>query len=185
MTIHTPAALLQRALGDEGFAVFQSERGVNESYTLTPVQADAILRMTLASWSTWNRRSWPRAPQPAQRDRRIRPHPFRPAEHFGHHPRRPARVEAEARRSAPHRNQRRRDRRHRSGRPDHRRDHGGSISSHGYIKRTPASVYRSQRRGGKGLTGAKTEEEDPIQHCSSPARTPSALLSPIRARSTG
>ena len=39
-----------------------------------------------------------------------------------------------------------------------------SITSNGYIKRTPASVYRSQRRGGKGLTGAKTEEEDPIQH---------------------
>ena len=39
-----------------------------------------------------------------------------------------------------------------------------SISSNGYIKRTPASVYRAQRRGGKGLTGAKTEEEDPIQH---------------------
>ena len=39
-----------------------------------------------------------------------------------------------------------------------------SISGNGYIKRTPASVYRSQRRGGKGLTGAKTEEEDPIQH---------------------
>ena len=39
-----------------------------------------------------------------------------------------------------------------------------SISGDGYIKRTPVSVYRSQRRGGKGLTGAKTEEEDPIQH---------------------
>ena len=39
-----------------------------------------------------------------------------------------------------------------------------SISSNGYIKRTPASAYRSQRRGGKGLKGAKAEEEDPIQH---------------------
>ena len=39
-----------------------------------------------------------------------------------------------------------------------------SISSNGYIKRTPASAYRAQHRGGKGLTGAKTEEEDPIQH---------------------
>ena len=39
-----------------------------------------------------------------------------------------------------------------------------SISSAGYIKRTPSSVYRAQRRGGKGLTGAKTEEEDPIEH---------------------
>ncbi len=39
-----------------------------------------------------------------------------------------------------------------------------SISHKGYIKRTPASVYRAQRRGGKGLTGAKTDEEDPIAH---------------------
>ena len=39
-----------------------------------------------------------------------------------------------------------------------------SISSNGYIKRTPASAYRAQHRGGKGLTGAKTEEEDPIEH---------------------
>ena len=39
-----------------------------------------------------------------------------------------------------------------------------SISGNGYIKRTPASVYRAQRRGGKGLIGAKTDDEDPIQH---------------------
>ena len=39
-----------------------------------------------------------------------------------------------------------------------------SISHQGYIKRTPSSVYKSQRRGGKGLKGAKTDEEDPIQH---------------------
>ena len=39
-----------------------------------------------------------------------------------------------------------------------------SISHSGYIKRTAASTYRAQRRGGKGLKGAKTEEEDPIEH---------------------
>ena len=39
-----------------------------------------------------------------------------------------------------------------------------SISSNGYIKRTPITAYRAQHRGGKGLIGAKTEEEDPIQH---------------------
>jgi DNA gyrase subunit A len=39
-----------------------------------------------------------------------------------------------------------------------------TISHNGYIKRTPSSVYRAQRRGGKGLTGARTEEEDPIAH---------------------
>ena len=39
-----------------------------------------------------------------------------------------------------------------------------TISHQGYIKRTPASTYRAQRRGGKGMKGAKTEEEDPIRH---------------------
>ena len=47
MQIRTPAALIQRALGDEGFAVFQADRGQQESYALTAIQADAILRMTL------------------------------------------------------------------------------------------------------------------------------------------
>jgi DNA gyrase subunit A len=39
-----------------------------------------------------------------------------------------------------------------------------TISHQGYIKRTAASTYRAQRRGGKGLKGAKTEDEDPIRH---------------------
>ena len=39
-----------------------------------------------------------------------------------------------------------------------------SISHRGYIKRTPVSTYRAQRRGGKGIKGAKSEEEDPIEH---------------------
>ena len=39
-----------------------------------------------------------------------------------------------------------------------------TISHNGYIKRTPASTYRAQRRGGKGMKGAKTDEEDPIEH---------------------
>jgi DNA gyrase subunit A len=39
-----------------------------------------------------------------------------------------------------------------------------SISHNGYIKRTPASVYRAQRRGGKGIKGAKADEDDPVEH---------------------
>ncbi len=39
-----------------------------------------------------------------------------------------------------------------------------TISHRGYIKRVPVKVYRSQRRGGKGLTGAKTREEDFVEH---------------------
>jgi DNA gyrase subunit A len=35
-----------------------------------------------------------------------------------------------------------------------------TMSHKGYIKRNPISLYRAQRRGGKGLTGAKPKEED-------------------------
>jgi DNA gyrase subunit A len=39
-----------------------------------------------------------------------------------------------------------------------------TISHLGYIKRTPADEYRSQRRGGRGSIGGKTREEDYIEH---------------------
>ena len=39
-----------------------------------------------------------------------------------------------------------------------------SVSHEGYIKRTSTSVYRAQKRGGKGVAGASTKEEDFIQH---------------------
>jgi DNA gyrase subunit A len=35
-----------------------------------------------------------------------------------------------------------------------------TVSHQGYLKRTPISIYRSQRRGGTGRTGMKTREED-------------------------
>lgn len=39
-----------------------------------------------------------------------------------------------------------------------------TISHLGYIKRTPADEYRAQRRGGRGVLGGKTREEDYIEH---------------------
>jgi DNA gyrase subunit A len=38
-----------------------------------------------------------------------------------------------------------------------------TVSHNGYIKRNPLSIYRSQRRGGKGLTGMETREEDFVE----------------------
>jgi len=35
-----------------------------------------------------------------------------------------------------------------------------TVSHAGYVKRTPISLYRAQRRGGKGVAGTKTREED-------------------------
>jgi DNA gyrase subunit A len=39
-----------------------------------------------------------------------------------------------------------------------------TISHAGYIKRTPASTYRRQRRGGRGLNGMGTKEDDWVEH---------------------
>lgn len=39
-----------------------------------------------------------------------------------------------------------------------------TISHLGYIKRTPAEDYRAQRRGGRGVMGGKTRNEDYIEH---------------------
>ena len=39
-----------------------------------------------------------------------------------------------------------------------------TITRDGYIKRVPIDTYRSQRRGGKGMIGATTKEEDKIAH---------------------
>jgi len=38
-----------------------------------------------------------------------------------------------------------------------------TISHNGYIKRNPISIYRAQRRGGRGKTGMSTSEEDFVE----------------------
>jgi DNA gyrase subunit A len=39
-----------------------------------------------------------------------------------------------------------------------------TISHAGYIKRNPVTLYRSQHRGGKGITGMETKEDDFVEH---------------------
>ena len=39
-----------------------------------------------------------------------------------------------------------------------------TVTHKGYIKRSPAEIYRAQRRGGKGVSGASTDEEDFVCH---------------------
>ena len=39
-----------------------------------------------------------------------------------------------------------------------------TVSHTGYLKRTPISTYRQQRRGGTGRTGMKTRDEDFVEH---------------------
>jgi len=39
-----------------------------------------------------------------------------------------------------------------------------TVTKTGYVKRVPRATYRTQRRGGKGVVGMETKEEDEIEH---------------------
>jgi len=39
-----------------------------------------------------------------------------------------------------------------------------TITHRGYVKRTPTGTYRSQKRGGRGVSGLTTRDEDFVQH---------------------
>jgi len=165
MGVEAPAAMMERALGAEGFRVFQADRGVSDTYTLTAVQADAILRMTLGQLVNLEQQ-------------RL----------SGEHAELLAEIAEHLRILSDEKNIREiikadlLEIKKKYG-DDRRTEITGeeigcvdledliteetmvvSISHKGYIKRTPASVYQAQRRGGKGIKGAETEEEDPIEH---------------------
>jgi len=165
MGVVCPASMMQRALGDEGFRLFQDERGLADGYSLTAVQADAILRMTLGQLVNLEQERL--GQEHAELLREITEYLRILSDD--------ANIRAIIREDL----------------LDIRKKHGEdrlteisgeelgsvdledlipeetmvvSISHKGYIKRTPSNTYRSQRRGGKGLKGAKTEDEDPIEH---------------------
>jgi len=165
MAISCPAAMLARALGEEGFAQFQKERGVAEEYFLTPVQADAILRMTLGHLVNLeqeklasehrslleNIKEYNRILSDEKNILEIIKQELTEIKNKYGDPRRTEISDQEV------------------GAfnieeliPDEMMV--VSISSAGYIKRTPVSAYRAQRRGGKGLKGARVDDEDPIEH---------------------
>jgi DNA gyrase subunit A len=165
MAIKTPAAMLERALGAEGFAQFQQERGVADHYSLTPVQADAILKMTLGQLVNLEQRKL--AEEHAKLLTQI-------GEYLGilaDDGKIYAMIREDCEELA---------RKHGDARRTELSDQEigevdiedlieeetmvVSISHNGYVKRTPASVYRAQRRGGKGIIGAKVDEDDPVEH---------------------
>ncbi len=166
MGIKAPAAMLARALGPEGFEQFQKERGVAEDYSLTPVQADAILKMTLGQLVNLEQEKL--AEEHATLLVEIGEYLVILAD--------PARIYAIIREDL----EQLANSRHAEKRKTELSDEEigdvdledlieeetmvVSISHQGYIKRTPASTYRAQRRGGKGIKGAQADEDDPVEH---------------------
>ncbi|MGL4941791.1 MAG: DNA gyrase subunit A [Thermoguttaceae bacterium] len=165
VTIDCPAAMIHRALGDDGFSVFQSERGTSENYRLTPVQADAILRMTLGHLVNLEQEKLGNEYREllneiAEYIRILSDE---------------ANIQAIIRQDLLDIKKKFGDKRRTEISSEEVTDidiedliteetMSVSISTAGYIKRTPVTEYRAQRRGGKGVKGAKTDDEDPIQH---------------------
>ena len=186
MGVEAAASMMQRALGDAGFAVFQSERGVSDTYTLTAVQAEAILRMTLGQLVNLEQEKLGAEYQKLLEeiteylrilsDDKI--------------------ILAMIRDDCLELKKKHNDER----RTEISGEEIGSIdledliteeamvvtiSHNGYIKRTPASTYRAQHRGGKGMKGPRPKKKIRSSTCSWPARTTTCCSSPTAARFTG
>jgi DNA gyrase subunit A len=165
MGIECPAAMMRAALGEDGFQQFVVERGESDTYTLTSVQTDEILRMRLGQLVNLEQEKlsgehkdllaeiteYLEILASQQRiDQIIREDLEEIKNRFGDKRRTEISFEE-------------------LGNIDledliTEETMVVSISHQGYIKRTPTSVYKAQRRGGKGLKGAKTDTEDPIEH---------------------
>lgn len=167
--IAVPAELVQRALGDDGFRTLLDEKGVTdavpESFSLSPRQAEAIVSMQLGSLANLEREQ-------------LRGEFQKLLEEIAGHL---ELLSDEANILAVIRNDMR-ELKEKYG--DKRRtdisdeeigdvDRGDliaeepmvvTISQRGYVKRTALSTYQAQHRGGKGIRGAKLDEEDPLEH---------------------
>lgn len=165
MGIECPASMMKRALGDDGFKVFQEERGESDVYHLTGVQSDAILKMTLGQLVNLEQEKL--AGNHAKLLDEIREYLRILSDD--------ANVYAIIKEDMQEIKRKYADKRRTVLSSEEVRNIDledlieeenmvVSISHRGYIKRTPVSTYRAQRRGGKGIKGAKSEDEDPIEH---------------------
>jgi len=162
--LEVAATVLGRALGEEHFAALQREIGVQASYRMTEQQAEAVVRMQLGQLAA------------LERDEIFKEYNDLRAKIVGwerllssdgniHEV-----IKADLQ-----------ELRHKYG--DDRRteitDDGGridyesliaeetqaiTISHNGYVKRLSLDTYRSQHRGGRGVSGGATREDDFVEH---------------------
>lgn len=160
-----PGELIARALGDDGFQSFLSERGAAESYGLTATQAEAIVSMQLGSLAGLEREKLGEEYRSllieiAEYLRLLSDEANLLAVVRGEMEEVSKKYESERRTTITDEES--------SGvkREDLIAEETMSvtITHRGYIKRTELHSYKAQGRGGKGITGAKTDDDDPIEH---------------------
>ena len=163
--IQVPAPLVKRALGDDGFAMYQSEVGEKESYSLSANQAEAIVSMQLGSLANLEREKLHEEHAKLLTD--IGGHLFLLSDE--------ANIRAVVREDtlaikAKYATKRRTEINDLELSGINQEDLIAeepmvvTLSQRGYIKRMPLNTYQAQNRGGKGIIGAKADDEDAIEH---------------------
>jgi DNA gyrase subunit A len=157
------AAVLNRALGDEHFAALQKELGVQDDYRMTEAQADAVVRLQLGQLAALERDEIVKEYNDLRRDIQSYEQLLSSDRNIL------AVIRADLD-----------DLRSKFG--DERRtqiiddevavdiedliaeeQNVVTITHNGYIKRLPLKTYRSQHRGGRGVSGG-THEDDFVEH---------------------
>jgi DNA gyrase subunit A len=163
--IQVAAELVARALGDAGYAMFQEEQGVRASYSLSANQSEAIVSMQLGSLANLERENL----QGEHRQLLESIVGFKTLLSDESNIRAVIRTDmAELKK------------RFADGRRTEIVDEEltevdkdeliveepmvVTLTQRGYIKRLPLKTYQAQHRGGKGIMGTKSDEEDPIEH---------------------
>lgn len=163
-TLEVPGELIARALGDEGYKSFQDERGVKENYTLSPTQAEAIVAMQLGSLAGLEREKL---------GDEFRSLLIDIAEYLRLLSDE-ANLRAIIRQDMLELQSKYKDKRRTSISEEELSEVNRedliteetmvvTLSHRGYIKRMELATYKAQNRGGRGITGAKTDEADPIE----------------------
>jgi DNA gyrase subunit A len=158
------AAVLERALGAEHLAALQREIGVQDSYRMTEAQADAVVRLQLGQLAALERdeilKEFNDLRQQIRRHEEllsseqnilsvIRADLVELRDKYGDD-RRTQIIDA-------------------TGRVSYEdliaeEVNAITISHNGYIKRLPLNTYRSQHRGGKGVSGGNARGDDFVEH---------------------
>jgi DNA gyrase subunit A len=163
--IPVPSELVARALGTDGFEEYQLEQGEAEVYFLSTNQAEAIVSMQLGSLANLER-------EKLQGEHSVLLDNI--AEHV-HLLSDEANIRAEIRKDMDELKAKYPDKRRTELSHEELGDYDKealipeetmvvTLSQRGYIKRTPLATYESQRRGGKGIKGAQSDDEDAIEH---------------------
>ncbi len=159
------AAVLSRALGADNFAALQREIGVHDAYHMTEAQAEAVVRMQLGQLAA------------LERDEIIKEYGELRREIVAHE----ALLASEKnildviRKDLVELRDKYGDDRRTEiidtpvGRLNledliAEETNAVTISHNGYIKRLPLNTYRSQHRGGKGVSGGGPREDDFVEH---------------------